>query len=169
LNLEKLVVDFSFIDDPRLRAIVVEYHRESLAAYESGLYAAALFLSGSVLEGTLAWAIVKAPAGPFVSEAEGDPSTWGLAKLIDQGVKRGLIGKTAKDASWAVKDFRNFIHPGHAVDQGSSRPDAALSLGALTAVAEIVRSLSGRILSVPHHALEQIVAAHEAGHEVEPD
>lgn len=148
-GLERLAVDFSFIEDPRLRAIVVEYYREALAAYGSGLYAAALFLSGSVLEGTLTWAMARAAAGSSASETEADPSTWGLAKLIDQAVKRGLIGKTAKDASWAVKDFRNSIHPGHALNQGSSRPDAALSLGALTAVAEIIRSLRGRMPQVP--------------------
>ncbi len=144
MGLNELEVDFSFIDDERLQAIVVKYHEEALAAYQGELYAAALFLAGAALEGTLSWAIKNA-AAVSLSKVERDPLEWSLTELINQAIKWDLLGKSATGASWAVKDFRNFIHPGNALKQGSSRADAALSGGALNGVVEIVRSLRGRI------------------------
>jgi hypothetical protein len=55
-----------------------------------------------------------------------------------------LIGKTAKQASWALKDFRNFIHPYNVLKQ-SARPDAALAMSAMAALIEIRRSLEGKL------------------------
>jgi hypothetical protein len=69
---------------------------------------------------------------------------WGLANLIAVSADLGAIGKTAKDASWALKDFRNFIHPYNLLQQ-SARPDEDLAMSAVAALAEIRRSLEGHL------------------------
>lgn len=72
----------------------------------------------------------------------------GLKDLIQQASELGLLGRTAEDASWAVKDFRNDIHP-YNVLKGSSRCDNALATNALSAVVEILRSVRGRLTATP--------------------
>ena len=69
---------------------------------------------------------------------------WNLPDLIGVSVELELIGKTAKQASWALKDFRNFIHPYNVLQQ-SARPDAALAMSAMAALIEIRRSLEGKL------------------------
>jgi hypothetical protein len=39
-----------------------------------------------------------------------------------------LLGNTAHRAAWAVRDFRNLIHPYNAIGR-STRPDVALATG----------------------------------------
>jgi atypical dual specificity phosphatase len=139
-------VDFSFIDHERLRLVVEDCYHQALSAYNNHLYAATIVLCGGVLEGVLTWALEeKKQQSPdsFKSDAKPLPE-WGLAKLIDQAVKLGLLGQSASRAAWAVKDFRNYIHPFNML-QGSSRADAALATNVLTAVVEIIRSLRGRL------------------------
>jgi hypothetical protein len=43
-----------------------------------------------------------------------------------------------------VKDFRNLIHPYNVLEH-SARPDPSLAISALAALAEIRRSLEGRL------------------------
>ncbi len=69
---------------------------------------------------------------------------WSLAHLIEVSGELDLIGKTARQASWALKDFRNFIHPYNVLQQ-SARPDLALAMSSLAALAEIRRSLEGHL------------------------
>jgi hypothetical protein len=66
---------------------------------------------------------------------------WSLTSLIEVSSELGLVGKTAKQAAWALKDFRNFIHPYNLLQQ-SARPDPTLTECAL---AEITRSVKGRL------------------------
>jgi hypothetical protein len=69
---------------------------------------------------------------------------WNLSNLIDVSVELELLGKTAKQASWALKDFRNFIHPYNVLKQ-SAQPDPALVMSAMAALIEIRRSLEGKL------------------------
>jgi atypical dual specificity phosphatase len=71
---------------------------------------------------------------------------WNLSNLIEVASNLGLIGKTAKDAAWALKGFRNFIHPYRLLrEKTSARADHALASSALAAAEEICRSLGGRV------------------------
>jgi hypothetical protein len=121
-------------------------------AYEAGSYLGALVACGSVVEGLLTFALLqRKDTAQNSSKAHKDKKgtvlpleKWNLTNLIDVAAELNLIGKTAKQASWAVKEFRNFIHPYNLVAQ-SARPDQNLAVSALAAVEEITRSLSGRI------------------------
>jgi len=79
-------------------------------------------------------------------DRQGNPKPleeWNLTNLIEVCVELQLVGMTASKASWALKDFRNFIHPFNLLKQ-SSRPDLALATSAASAFTEIRRSLEGR-------------------------
>ena len=142
-----LSIDFAFVDDERLRPLLEEYHRQALASFNHALFAATVVLCGGVLEGVVTWGIqrrMREKSDSSSSDVNG-VATLRLEQLIDRAAKLELLGRSATQASWAVKDFRNYIHPYKAL-KGSSRPDAALAINALSAAAEIVRSLRGRIV-----------------------
>ena len=148
--MEKL--DFTFVQDRRLREVLEDYYSQGVKAYEAGSYLGTLVACGSVVEGLLAWALLqhedaalKSPRACKNKEGQVRPlEEWGLTNLIDVSDELKLIGKTAKQASWAVKDFRNFIHPYNLLKQ-SARPDRSLAMSALGSAGEINRSLKGRL------------------------
>lgn len=161
-------IDFSFVDDDRLRQVLDDYHVQARQSFEHSLHAAAVVLSGGVVEGVLTWGIQRRLRQDDTLEADlkAIPRLT-LHQLIDKSVRLGLIGSAASQASWAVKDFRNYIHP-YKVLTGSSRLDRSLAASALGAVKEIVRSLRGRVLSsddagqVPSQDGRQTAALSEA-------
>jgi len=145
-------LNFSFVDDPNLLAVLEEYYRQAQKAATGESYLGVIVGCGSVVEGLLTWALLKKEDEALKSgkaqkdkQGKGMPiRQWGLAHLIDVSAELGFIGTTAKQASWALKDFRNFIHPYNVLQQ-SARPDHALALSSLAALAEIRRSLQGHV------------------------
>ncbi len=87
-------------------------------------------------------------AGSTIVQKSGQPKPiklWFLPQLIAGSVELGLLGKTAEKGSWALKDFRNFIHVYNLLEQ-SARPDESLALNGLPAIEEITRSIRGRLV-----------------------
>jgi len=142
---------FAFVDDEPLRTVLEGYYIQAQKAAEADSHLGAIVGCGSVVEGLLTWALLKREvqalgSGKSQKDKQGQVMPirqWGLTPLIDVSADLGLIGKTAKQASWALKDFRNFLHPYNVLQQ-SARPDRALALSSLAALAEILRSLQGR-------------------------
>lgn len=142
---------FAFVDDEHLRTVLEGYYSQAQKAAEADSHLGAIVGFGSVVEGLLTWALLKRETQALESvRAQKNKrgqvmpiQQWSLTSLIDVCAELGLIGKTAKQASWALKDFRNFIHPYNVLQQ-SARPDHALALSSLAALAEIQRSLLGR-------------------------
>ena len=136
--MQSWAIDFRFVTDERLRDVLEEYHSQAVKAYDAGAYVGTLVACGSVLEGLLTWALlgrkddaIKSAGAHKNRDGQTLPiEKWNLSNLIDVAVTLGLLGKTAKDACWAVKDFRNFVHPHNLLAQ-SGRPDQALAIGAL--------------------------------------
>ena len=145
-----LEVDFSYVADPKLRDVLQRFHREAADAYRGKRYVAAVVLSGSVLEGILTFALMKREMEAkeqFQRMRGTKPRSipeWHLDDLIEVASQIGLVGETAAKAAPAVRDFRNMIHPYKLLRRSQPRWDALAAL-ALAAVAEISRSLSGRI------------------------
>ena len=144
-------LSFAFVDDQPLRKVLEGYYSQAQKAVEAGSHLGAIVSCGSVVEGLLTWALLKREGQALKSgKAQKDKQgqvipirQWVLTPLIDVSADLGLIGKTAKQASWALKDFRNFLHPYNVLQQ-SARPDRALALSSFAALAEILRSLQGR-------------------------
>ncbi len=147
-------VDLSFVEEDRLRELLESYLRQAAAAYDAHAYLGTLVACGAVSEGLLTWALFRCEEAALSSPgAQKDKQgaalpidRWNLSNLIDVAGRIGLLGRTAKDASWAVKEFRNFVHPYNVIKR-SARPDQALASSALAAVSEMTRSLQGRLTS----------------------
>ena len=153
-NDDLLNIDLSFIEDDKLRDVVSQFHMEALEASKAKRYVAAVVLCGAVLEGMLTFALMRceAEAQEIFRKKHGDkkaaerpsPADWYLSELIETASSMKLIGPTAKSGAWAVKDFRNLIHPFKLMDRSPPRWQA-LALGALAAIADIGPSLAGRL------------------------
>ena len=148
-----LEVDFSYVADPKLRDVLHQFHSEAVEAYRANRHVAAVVLSGAVLEGILTFALMKREAEAIqkLQEMRGKKlkkprpiSEWHLEDLIEVASRIGLVGETAAKAAPAIRDFRNMIHPYKLLRRSRPRWDALAAL-ALAAVAEISRSLSGRM------------------------
>lgn len=145
-------LEFTFVDDSQLARLLKLYNSHAYKALEAKAYLGAIVGFGSVVEGMLTWALQqRVEEAQKSSRAYKDKAggvrplrKWNLTNLIDVSVELGLIGPVAKDAAWALKDFRNFIHPFNVLNQ-SVRPDAALAESAKSALIEITRSLKGRL------------------------
>jgi len=139
-------VDVSFVTDDRLRALLEDYWRQAIAGYEAKAYLGTLATCGGIVEGLLAWALVTTGTEATARYPDKPVPEWDITRSIKVASDIGLVGKTANDASWAVKEFRNFIHPYNLLrSQKSARADEALAGSALSAVREICRSLRGRL------------------------
>jgi hypothetical protein len=148
----EIIRDFDFVEAPDVRKVLEEYGEQTQRALNAECYLGVIVGCGSVVEGLLTWALLRREKSALASRKTGKDKQgavrplreWNLSNLIDVSVDLGLIGKTAKQASWALKDFRNFIHPYNLLQQ-SARPDHALALSAVAAVIEIGRSLRSHI------------------------
>ena len=147
-------VDFSYIADEKARTLVEQFHSEAAEAFRGGLYIAAVVLSGATLEGMLAWALAarepeaqrrfREKYGKKPPDERPSPGDWYLPELIVIARSMDLVGESAKDAAWAVKDFRNLIHPHKLLDRSPPRW-RALAKAALAAIEDIAPSLAGRL------------------------
>jgi hypothetical protein len=145
-------LDFAFVDADDVRMVIEEYYRQTQGASSAGCHLGVIVGCGSVVEGLLTWALLRKEkdaldSGKACKDKQGKVKPlqeWNLSNLIDVSVELDLIGTTAKQASWALKDFRNFIHPYNVLQQ-SARPDQALAMSAVAALVEIRRSLQMRL------------------------
>lgn len=144
---------FQFVNDDRLRELLVDYYEQALRSLEAECCLGALTGCGGVLEGLLTWRLLqrqsdaeKAKKAQRRKDGTVLPlPDWGLASLVAVAKELKMIGDTAESACWAVKEFRNLIHPYNTLKKGSARPNRNLADGAIAAVNEVVRSLSGRL------------------------
>jgi hypothetical protein len=145
-------LDFTFVRDEHVRSVLEDYYTQAAKASEAASYLGAIVACGSVVEGLLTWALLQREdlalqSSKACKDRQGRVrplQEWNLSNLIDVSAELELIGKTAKQASWALKDFRNFIHPYNVLKQ-SARPDPALAMSAMAALIEIRRSLEGKL------------------------
>jgi hypothetical protein len=134
---------FGFITDRSVRKIVEDYHRQAVCAFEAGAYLGTLVACGGVLEGVLGWALLSKGITHIGKHSVEECY---LPALIEEAVQQGLLGETAQASTWAVKEFRNFLHPYKLIrQQTSARPDQSLALNSLSAVDEILRSVCSRL------------------------
>ncbi len=150
--MEAFELDLEFVDDPDLRAVLEDYYLQTRHAARAGSYLGVIVGCGSIVEGLLTWALLKredeaakSSRAPKDKQDQVVPVRhWLLTHLIDVSAELGVIGETAKKAAWALKDFRNFIHPYNLLQQ-SARPSPWLASSSLASLAEICRSLQGRL------------------------
>jgi len=152
--LELPQLEFSFVADPSVRGILAEDYAQAVQVYEVGAYLGAMVTAGAVAEGLLTWALLTREHEALSHKNAGRDrdgkvlpiSTWNLTNLLLVAQDLKLLGEYASKGSWALKEFRNLIHP-YKLQHTSARPDASLALNAVTALAEIHRSIKKRVLA----------------------
>jgi hypothetical protein len=107
------------VADPQLLPILESRLSEATRCLQNDAPLAAIFLSGSILEGLL---LAVACANPReFNEAPNSPKdangkvkqfhAWKLAEFIDVACELGRLKLDVKKFSHALRDFRNYIHP----------------------------------------------------------
>jgi len=146
-------LDFGFVTDDRVRLILDDFSAQAAKSLATGCYLGAVVAYGAVVEGLLTWVLLQREADAMGSrKAPRDGSTkeikplheWHLTALILVARELELLGTVAEQAAWAVKDFRNLIHPYKLVRQ-SARPDESLATSAREALRQIRRSVRGNL------------------------
>ena len=157
---------FAAISDTSMRKVVQTFYNGAVKSYNCGAYRLAVVGFGSALEGTLvdflrsraptdlATAVTAAKRAPGRGRAnfniryenETDPQTWFLVNLIR--VSRVILTGFNMDLGDRLRDWRNLIHPGEAVNQfieeKDLEPEARTGSGIYSAVIrEIDRIVSG--------------------------
>lgn len=113
LNIDNLDIESGLL--PVIKERIDEIER----CMSSNIPLAAIFLSGSTLEGLLLDKAVHnqktyncSPSAPKNRENKVLPiHEWKLNSLIDVSCKEGFIGEDVRKFSHALRDFRNYIHP----------------------------------------------------------
>jgi hypothetical protein len=147
-----LDLDLAFIVDPKLRGILEQFHRAAREAYSQKLYVAAVFLSGSVLEGLLTFALLRQESSARERFRQLQPGSgpapridvWSLHDLIEISVLLGIVGEGPARGAQAIRDFRNLIHPYRLLRRSTPRWDALAAI-ALASVTEVSRSVQSRM------------------------
>lgn len=137
--------------DPNLIPILDARYQEALRCLNANAPLAAIFLSGSILEGLL---LGMACANPQrFNQAAGSPKDlagkvkpfpeWSLAQFIDVACALGYLKLDVKKFSHALRDFRNYIHP---YQQLSSQfaPDRHTAQICLQVLKAAIASLGGQ-------------------------
>lgn len=113
LNIDNLDIESGLL--PVIKERIDEIER----CMSSNIPLAAIFLSGSTLEGLLLDKAIHnqktyncSPSAPKNRENKVLPiHEWKLNSLIDVSCKEGFIGEDVRKFSHALRDFRNYIHP----------------------------------------------------------
>lgn len=106
-------LDFPFVDADPIRRVLDDYLHQTEKAKGAACHLGVIVGCGSIVEGLLTWALLRIKNKALASsKASRDKQgnikpleEWSLTSLIDVAAELGLIGKTANQASWALKDF----------------------------------------------------------------
>jgi atypical dual specificity phosphatase len=140
---ESTGLDLAFVTDDAVRDVLSDYYDQARRSYEARLYAPVVFLVGAVMEGLLTWSLHSREGGKV-----SDWSQRKLSELLRQAERLEIVNSKVQAGAWAVKGFRDLIHPYGVINSGSTRANEYLAASALATLAEVVRSLRGRMSAV---------------------
>jgi hypothetical protein len=108
-------LEFPFITDPGLRAVLARDMAETQRALVAQCWKATLILAGGVLEALLLDIALRNAAAVLASTAapkEKDVRKWDLSQLIATCYERKLVDPYIQSVSDAARQYRNLVHPG---------------------------------------------------------
>jgi hypothetical protein len=108
------LLDFAYVSDSRLRAILQRDYRELLRAITGKCWKAAVVLSGGIIEALLADQLLrdipKATCARSAPKKNLDIPSWRFVELINVAVETGIVSKGAEKLSHSVREYRNLVH-----------------------------------------------------------
>jgi len=124
---------FDFIEDDKLKEILVRDFRELEICRIRGLNKSTLVICGSIIEALLIDQILKEDNLPLAQEKFNDnikkkrpdridklPQEWFFAEIIDVCKNLNLISDESKKDSWRINEYRNIIHPMNEISQNKN-------------------------------------------------
>jgi hypothetical protein len=151
-----------FVADEKLREIVAQYHRSAHIAMDDGAFIGAIVACGGICEGVLTWALLSKGVTRVSRRGKVVPIEEAyLPELIDTAKQNELLVSNAAQAAWALKEFRNLVHPYNLVRSGSStRADMSVAMASVGGMHESVRSLRDRFSTRETQRIEPAVTTH---------
>lgn len=149
--------ELGFIGDDGLRRSIRLDISGANRDLTQGEWKGATVLAGSAIEALLLWALqeheMKSPGArssavstllgnkTLTRKPDPNPERWNLHEYVEVAAHLDIIKPDTATFVRLAKDFRNLIHPGKAIRVGQ-KCDRATALGALAAVAAVVRDLT---------------------------
>lgn len=136
---------------PSLQAVIAQRFAEIKITLKGGAALATIFLCGSTLEGLLLDAAAKeiarfntAESAPKNKDGKVKPlPEWTLDHLINVAHEVGILSLDVKKYGHALRDFRNYIHPGQQAVQ-KFRPDQHTAKISFQVLQAAIAGLSGQ-------------------------
>lgn len=147
---------FDFIEDGKLKEILVRDFRELEICRIRNLNKSTLVICGSIIEALLIDQILKPDNLPQAQENFNDnirkkrperidktPQEWFFAEIIDVCKNLNLISDESKKDSWRINEYRNIIHPMNEISQKKniSSELAQISYNILSLIIKDISSL----------------------------
>lgn len=144
--------NLSFVEDARLRKILEEDWEQANHAWEAGWWKVCAVLCGGILEGLLLYAlnreeiIATAEFQRLNQRRKEDITAWNLIDLVDLASELRILNPGTIHAIRALKEFRNLIHPGRLMREGTEvgNEEANIALSAVSiCISELMRGKKG--------------------------
>ena len=128
-------MDFSFIRDPRLRAVLERDSFELQQVFAAGHWKSSMILSGGVIEGILMDLLANRPETFTAAEApkKNDITRWTLDELIRVALALSAVNGAVGRLSHSVREYRNLVHPGREIRENLTfgREEATIAVEVL--------------------------------------
>lgn len=113
------MLNFDFVDDERFRISLEKDYKELTLALQNGLWKAAYVLAGSIIEAILIDHLLS--FDDYQNQKFLDMS---LHAAIAACSEKGIISEKTKHISYAIKSYRNLIHPGKTIRLGEDADES---------------------------------------------
>ncbi|MBM3157303.1 MAG: hypothetical protein FJ004_08485 [Chloroflexi bacterium] len=141
-------VDFSFISNNALRALIQKDYEEVKRTYQAGAFKSTIVLCGAILEAALVDALMlegdKAKFDYYQKylqnkkeQAEApEIEKWELYRLVDIAYHRGIVKADVKRLAHIVRDYRNLVHLFYQLKEGlQANKEIASAVASLLTIA----------------------------------
>lgn len=139
-------IDFSFIRDPRLRAVLERDSFELQQAFARGHWKSSIILAGGAIEGILTDLLLNRPEAFHTAGApkESDITRWTLDKLIRVSLELNSVNGAVGRLSQSVREYRNLVHPGREISENLNfgREEATIAVEVLHILVRDLRTPS---------------------------
>jgi hypothetical protein len=108
------MLDFRFVSNAQIRAIVERDYPELLTAFSASCRKSSLVLAGSIIEALLLDYVLQNLSAAVASQSapkSNDPLRWTLEDLINVSVELRPTLAPVQTMSHGVREYRNLVHP----------------------------------------------------------
>ncbi|HYW47010.1 MAG TPA: hypothetical protein VE959_29355 [Bryobacteraceae bacterium] len=129
-------MDFSFIQDARLRGVLQRDSLELQQVFQAGYWKSAIILAGGAIEAILTGVLLANPetfSAAAAPKKKNDITRWSLDELIRVALELNTVNGAVGRLSHSVREYRNLVHPGREIRENLAfgREEAAIAMEVL--------------------------------------